>query len=603
MQEKKKNSKWEQLYTLIVIIGFVFTAGLMIVRCFYGTEITDEAYYVAEAKEILNGNIPFAFNNSSVAIGFTFFLVVFGRIYKFFVPDLVGIFLATRICFVIFKIVISVMIYLILRKGLKKADALLIASILIPTTQATSLQNFSYYSIPIWLFLFSSLLLYDAIEQKSPHKSLELFCAGFITGFGCFANPGWSLSVFVFLFLIMVREQEKKEKYRDIIIFIGAILIDVCAIIIPIISKTSFSEFWYGIDRLFFHKFPMEPLNPAKNLQSIISSFKEPLINRFYYLVVAIIIYYVFSSIINIKDKLLTKKQNIVFAFSIAFLLDIFISSCTNIGRDISSIWAFTALLYIIVFIFIGLYRNEKIIWYLGVYPVVFSIAEIILVSYDASIVRFLNCFTLIIPLLYILFRQESRFIRIVAILIASVLIIAIGYSDFKYVYRDDYFSSLKHIVKNGVYKGIYTSENRAADLPELEYYLNKIIGNNETYAFRDNVPCAYLMIHKGKSCDISTWDILQYTYKRNAPSVLFDYYRRRNMIPDKIIYIDYGRDNNLSIQDSKFRYNDWVNTYYTLTADFQLNKTFKHIMVYQYNGSFDGNYQYWIDSYYRLIK
>ena len=74
-------------------------------------------------------------------------------------------------------------------------------------------------------------------------------------------------------------------------------------------------------------------------------------------------------------------------------------------------------------------------------------------------------------------------------------------------------------------------------------------------------------------------------------------------MIPDKIIYIDFGKDERLSILDPEFRYNDWVNAYYDLVDDVKLNDTFFRVMVYKYNGTFDGNYQKWVDSYLPLVK
>ena len=82
--------------------------------------------------------------------------------------------------------------------------------------------------------------------------------------------------------------------------------------------------------------------------------------------------------------------------------------------------------------------------------------------------------------------------------------------------------------VQSGVYKGLYTSPTRARDLPAMEQYLNSVIGENESYALRDNVPFAYLMTHKGKVCEIQTWDSLQYFYYKNSPEVLYDYYRVR---------------------------------------------------------------------------
>ena len=105
------------------------------------------------------------------------------------------------------------------------------------------------------------------------------------------------------------------------------------------------------------------------------------------------------------------------------------------------------------------------------------------------------------------------------------------------------------------------------------------MIAEDETYSFRDNVPFAYLMVHQGRVCELSTWDCLQYSYDRNSPALLFDYYQRRNMIPDWIVYIDYGRDEKLSIEDDNYRYNDWIDTYYNQVDDFILNETFYHVI------------------------
>ena len=593
----------ESYYTVIVFAGCVLTAILMIIRCFYGTELTDEAFYVAEAKEILNGNIPYAYNNNSVAVGFSFILVVFEYIYRLFVPDLEGIFLATRLFFVFTKIIISGIVYLVLKKGLNKADALLLIGVLIPMTGAISLQNFSYNTIPIWLFFLSGILLYDVLEQDAKHKNIEVLVAGLVAGVGCFANPGWGLSLVIFLLLILIRTKNKKERIITLSLFLGAVFTVVIIVVVPIIIKTSISEFLYGIDKLFFHKIPRDLLCPEPTIGKIIKSFKKPLLNRFELLAWAPIIYFFSCYFITERGEKLSKKQYICLALSITFFLDVFFTSYRAVGVDKSHIWAFSASIYILIFICLGFYKNEKIIWYLGVCPVVFSIAEILLVELNATIIRFIACFTIVIPLLYIMLKQRTILIRAFATTTAVTLIIAIGYASYHYMYRDAGIKTLKYKVESGVYKGIYTTKKRLNDLPELEKYLNSIIGKNESYAFRDNVPCAYVMMHTGKVCEISTWDAMQFAYKCNSPAIIFNYYKCREMIPNKIIYIEHSHYNQLSIDDSEFRYNDWVNSYYDLIADFKLNDTFKHIMVYQYNGSFNGDYQYWIDTYYPLIE
>ena len=155
--------------------------------------------------------------------------------------------------------------------------------------------------------------------------------------------------------------------------------------------------------------------------------------------------------------------------------------------------------------------------------------------------------------------------------------------------------------VESGVYQGLYTTESRANDLPELEEYLNTVVSQDEYYCFRDNVPCGYLMVRQGQMCESATWDIMQYSYGLNTPAPLFDYYMRRGTVPDKIIYVDFGRDDHLSIEDENFRYNDFVNAYYELVEEVALNGTFRRVLVYQYNGTFDGDFSYWIDTYREL--
>ena len=131
-----------------------------------------------------------------------------------------------------------------------------------------------------------------------------------------------------------------------------------------------------------------------------------------------------------------------------------------------------------------------------------------------------------------------------------------------------------------------------------MEDLLNEIVSDQDRFAFRDNVPCGYLMLHRGEICDVSSWDRLQFTYNRNTPAILFDYYKRKGSIPDVIIYVDYGRDPLLSIESPGFRYNDFVNAYYHLDKEISLEGVFRRVLVYRYSGGFDGDIDRWIQAY-----
>ena len=604
--KEKCNKVWDKreiIYTTIIFCGVILTAILMYYRAFFGTEITDGAYYVSEAKEILNGNVPFAYNNSSKAVGFTFLLIAVEAVYGMFVPNLEGVFLFCKLCFVTYKIVIAFMVYWILQKKEKKSHALLLSALIIVIDGYMPLFNYNY--VPMFNMLLAGCLLYDVIEQGALRKKSEIIVAGFAVSIGCFANPGWGIALIVFSVIIIMRISDKRDRINVLLWFYGAVIAEILIVFIPISIQTSVSELWYGLNRLFINPIPMDVINPNKTWAGVIDSFKGPFkqwINIF--VPVSIFTFFFSKKYISEKSKKLTTEQCLTLSVTAAMFLHIlYLCYAYRGGTDVIHLWGFTVSCYSVVFIIIRALKNERIFWYLAIYPPLYALAEIVLLSNGASIKRFVNAYTLLIPILYVLLKNKLELIRIMATIMAGIIIISYGYTGFNYVYRDDSFHNLTTKVESGVYKGNYTTPTRAQDLPELEEYLNRIIKENETYAFRDNVPSAYLMVHTGKICEISTWDILQHSYHRNSPAVLFDYYRRRDMIPDKIIYIDYGRDENLSIVEDGYRYNDWVNAYYDLVEDIELNETYFHVMVYRYNGAFDGDYQWWIDNYWKLVN
>ena len=615
LQIMKKTNKWlkdktniiwdkhESIYTIAVLGGVILTSVLMYYRAFLGTELTDCAYYVSEAKEILNGNVPFAYNNSSKAVGFTFLLIAIEAIYGIFVSNLEGVFLFCKLCFVTYKIVIAFIVYWILQRRGKKSNALLMAGLLIVIDGYMPL--FSYNYVPMFNMFLSGCLLYDAIEHNAPCKKMKVIAAGFLTSIGCFANPGWGVALIVFTVLMIVRGADKKEKIKTLIWFYGAVFVEVLIVFVPIAIQTSVSELWYGLYRLFINPIPVDSMNSNKTWMGVLDSFKDPVKQwLMIFLPVSLITFCFSKRYISEKNEKLSNGQYVTLSVTTAMLLHVLYLCYSYRGSTgIVQLWGFMAFCYMVVFLVIGVFKNEKIVWYLAIYPPIYAAAEIILVSSGANVGRFVNAYTVLIPVLYVLMKNKTELVRIMANLMVGFVIIIYGYIGFHYVYRDDDCHNLISRVESGVYKGNYTTPARAHDLPELEEYLNNIIDEDETYAFRDNVPSAYLMVHKGKVCEMSTWDILQHSYRRNSPAVLFDYYRRRDMIPDKIIYIDFGRDENLSIFEDDYRYNDWVDAYYDLVDDIELNETFFHIMVYQYNGTFDGNYQWWIDNYWNLVK
>ena len=602
VQKARDNRK--QITTALMIAGTVLGFMLMYARAFLGTELTDEAYYVAEVKEILNGNIPYAYNYSSKSVGFTFLLIPPMALYKMLVPDLAGIFLFTRLCFVTYKLLVWSVVYRVLRKSLNTPGALLVSALMLPLNGP--ILNFSYNTVPELTLFMVGCLLYDVIEQDASHKRGKLIFSGFMTGVACFANPGWSIALIIFLVLIAVRISGRKEKTAALLCYGCAVLAEVLLVVIGVSLQTGFSRFWYGFGRLFINPIPTDSINPDVNWLNVLLSFAG--VTMQCVCILALVSLLLFFMKKRLADKVFfrdySKEQTVLLAVTTAFCLNSFyviISHLNNISfSDGGDIRGYVTVFYLFAFMIVGLFKKEKIVWYLGIYQITYSLASLMLVSADVGIWRFINTYSVLVPVIYALIRQKTKPVRVMACLLASVTVISLGYANFKRIYRDAGFNSLKYQVSSGVYKGLYTVSSRYKSLPELEEYLNSVIDDDESYAFRDNAPYAYLMTHKGKVCESGTWDILQYTAGRNAPSALFDYYRVRDMIPDKIIYIDSGRDDCVSLFAPDFKYNDWVNEYYDVVDDVELNGLFRRVIVFKYNGKFDGDYQWWIDKYWK---
>lgn len=76
-----------------------------------------------------------------------------------------------------------------------------------------------------------------------------------------------------------------------------------------------------------------------------------------------------------------------------------------------------------------------------------------------------------------------------------------------------------------------------------------------------------YLMTAE-QICSPSTLDI-SYTYRVNNPNIYLRYFGAIKDIPTKIIYIDYGRDEQLSIDEDEWAFNKFVNGFYVCRDEY----------------------------------
>lgn len=134
---------------------------------------------------------------------------------------------------------------------------------------------------------------------------------------------------------------------------------------------------------------------------------------------------------------------------------------------------------------------------------------------------------------------------------------------EYAYVYRDDPIPLLTCRVEEGVYRGLYTTPERAAALQNLEKEIRARTSSDETVLFADLMPMAYLMTD-AKHCTPTTWDPCHYRYGFQDDTLYQSYFKKTGQTPDKIFFIQ-SEENPLSIDDPENAFAAWVKENYTL--------------------------------------
>lgn len=436
---------------------------------------------------------------------------------------------------------------------------------------------------------FAGLLLWSAADRQKASRIFYL-AAGFCSAIAVFAHPIYAINVLLFMGLIIIYN----KKASLLLWYIVGGIIEILVVFIPLIMQSGVNKLVYGIMYILnSHVDKRSSIVNSTPTGRILDAFIA-----FYLFWLVELSAYIF--VYSFKRKICVwmgiKEENSVMHI-LAVLCAVGAGIAGVMALNDFDLNAYCSLGAVSFFGFLLLIRNAgklKGAAFIGLPPALFAWAEVILTGSNGAQIRFYSCVLCFMAILWVCFSSNSKIVHFMATMLGIVMIILQCYIDFNYIYGDKPFKELNYKVETGVYKGIYTSRDRASDLPELQVYLDSVVRDDEMIAFRDNVPCAYLMKNKN-ICDVWTWDTLQYERGNKSPYKMYSYYKAKDMIPDKIIYIDFGKTDMLSIEDSDFPYNKFVECYYTLVEERQLNTTFR-VKLYENTAAFDGNYDYWIE-------
>lgn len=283
----KAQAKIEKVFIIICVI-------LMIIRCFFGIELTDEAYYIAEARLVAHGAVPFV-NNWTQVPGYTIFYAWLVWLYEYFLPSLTGIFLFTRLTFLVFRLLILALCYKIVKPYISEKVAFVGFMLLIPF--GTDIPNFSYNTLAIYFMLLAGCLVVKALlEEKASIKKKYLFLGGILVAFVVYAHPAEIFNVVTIGFIIILCSNKGKKTWSLFYYVLGGMLAAIIVSAYMIIAGGGIEKFLYGMDSYINY-------NPYFELGRR-QSFKETLVELMQLYKLDFLICFVVCGIVYAKEML-----------------------------------------------------------------------------------------------------------------------------------------------------------------------------------------------------------------------------------------------------------------------------------------------------------
>ena len=576
MRKCDKEKKIKIILTVMIVIFAIIT----VLRSFYTVDITDESFIYAETLLMLKGNIPYAINATDVS-GMCFLILPFAFIYKLLVPSLTGIVLFLRICFSVLRLLVIYFVYRILKKKNETIPSLLVSLLL--TVWYYFTNYFSYNSNSIWLLVLISVWLYDLhMEDSSKKTYIELFITGCLSAFAVFAHPFAAVPVFAFVILLFIFVKRGYKIRYSLAYCSGGIFVGIVVLAI-IVIKTSLFKFYSGLRILSIVVKQSESFDKFYAWGGYFATYG--------WLYLIVLLGLAIGIIVAKKREVETKLE---FALCVALIIGVFYSFIVFVatGINLRTVGCYFGSIGILLSFIAGIAKKEKMFAFISLPFFLFLVLELSGQRNGAETLHPALAVPTLIAVILVVYKNSACLERWMIGIAAVAIAVQFLYADVIYSYRDDPITSLHSKVEDGVYKGLITSEQRSECLPELERWINDATADCDSVMFRDNVPFAYLM-YKGHTPELQAWDMLNYSagWKKNA-KIMYNNFKNRDEFPQRIIYIDFGYDDCLSIE-TEWEFNDWVNSYYDFVEEEQINEMFR-AKIYDYNGTFDGDYSKW---------
>ncbi len=556
-----QNDKKVSLAIEILAICLILLS--MVNRVKYGIDFTDESWYVAEPYAVAQlGAVPFV-NNITQTPGFTIPLAFAFKLYVWINETTDGIFYFSRILYIFMHFLISALTIWVVNRYTSFKMPLWTLCVLLAANHCHSLYDLTYNTIGMIYFPLIMALVFAEYDDNTFKSFLWGGLAGIFAVRATMGTPQVIVGLFIVLFYLCT--QKKIKRIAGIVV--GAIA--ACVVLFSVIS------FFYGIERIlawfsvFFQQvyFSIESVATWESTQSILIEFFRPVT----FLVIAI-------GILRMKMKNRRKLFELILQMAIvgSILLGILLSVKNQSYNGFLLLTYTWGLPYMY-----GVYGYRKYRYMNKILIICMAYLSIFFFASFSDIYGFngsrayWNVVPLLLTICIFVNTVNKRYnfhgmINYIAFLVCVASFSAFSlWCQYSYVYRDKPIQMLSAKVADGIWRGLYTTEKRAKNVVSLERYIQTITNKKDRILCLDQVPFGYLMIH-GKICSPTTADASAYSYKVNNPKTYYWYFEMEKCVPNKIIYLDFGRDKRLSIDEPSWKFNEFVMGCYRFASEYR---------------------------------
>lgn len=584
-EEKQKSisrvSIEKRIYVFIIFTLLITKIVLAFIRCFFGAELTDQAYAVTEPYIVAKGGIPYVTLWSQMP-GWALFLAPFSWIYTTVKGSTEGYYVYFWFIFLITSCFVAFVGWSLLKRQISPIFSVLFC---IPILRTVVTRGDGIASD--CLFLSSILLSLSIIEEK--RKISRATIAGFLGCVASFCHAQSAVACLIIVFTIFLIERKENRKYVSLTSYLlGALAAGLSLVIYLLIRSGSISTFITGIEYCLSNVAYFKLISPISNIASVTSLIMLLLKITIAYLVIPIIVFLLLFLFIKMIGLIDLKKDRIIY---IAVALGLITALVIDIRLQSSQYMYWHLFLSVPMFLF--LIKAKKrfaqlltlLIWIpLGIWTLV-----VMLTAYASPINRLdmLGVASYLAFLFSMMAYRDTfdgikmyfkRWICIIALL-PTILTVGYGFWHQFDMYREDPIQNLTYVIDKGVYKGIHTTDDRAKALRLIEDKIREYTDENDRLLCVDNVPFGYLM-SDAQPCTACSWDQSLYSYHFNLPGFYTDYFSITGKMPTTIVYVDYGRDEIMSIDTDDYLFNDFVNENYELV--YENRKAYYPVLIYK---------------------